>query len=92
MDIVNLIDKGKRFESLYAAPSILTGRFVACITNSTISEVKDAFTNPGRILVQNAEGLVVDKEYDDYSGFYSVDDTDKGIIVKLSREESANHE
>ena len=66
MDKVTLIDKNNEFMTRYAAPSVLTGRFVAAIIDSDTETITEAFTNPGRILVHNMDDLYADKTYEDY--------------------------
>ena len=89
MDMIILLDKGKQFESLYAAPSLLTGRFGACIVNSDMQTVIDAFSNPGRMLVHNIDDLYPDQEYDQYKSIYMLEDTERGIKIILTKGNNA---
>lgn len=67
MDKVTLIDKGIDFTARFAAPSILTGYFVAAIVDSNVEDVSSAFANPGRILVHNMEDHYSDVTYTGYT-------------------------
>ena len=85
MDKVTLLDKGLEFMTEYAAPSILTGRFVACVVGSDISTVQAAFTNPGTILVHNTEDLWADKTYTGYKTINRINEDGQNIIVVVER-------
>ena len=84
MDKLTLIDKGKEFMCNFAAPSVLTGRFVADIIDSDEETVRESFENPGDMLVHNMEGLYSDKTYSGYAGIYSltVGDSIRAVVNK----------
>lgn len=85
MDKVTLIEKDAEFMTQYAAPSILTGRFVACVVDSDLQTVQDAFTNPGTIHVHNMEGLWADKDYTGYTTINRISEADGEITVVVER-------
>ena len=85
MDRVTLMEKGLEFMTNFAAPSILTGRFVASVVNSSREAIEEAFTNPGNILVQNVEQLYADKVYSGYTSIGEIDEQPGAIIVKLEK-------
>lgn len=85
MDIVTIERTGNRVNCRYAAPSITTGYFVACVLAGTPESVEEEFTNPGTLYVHNAAGLVEDKEYTGYDRIVSVCETDKGIQIMLDK-------
>lgn len=72
MDKLTLVDNGMEFMCKFAAPSVLTGRFVADILDSNEECVREAFQNPGDMLVHNMEELYPDKTYKGYAGIYSL--------------------
>lgn len=83
MDKITLIDKEKEFMSRFAAPSVLTGYFVAAIVDSTADEIRDAFTLPGPILVHNMDDLFEDKTYSNYTNIREIKETEEEITVIL---------
>lgn len=85
MDIVTLTEKGVRFNAEYAAPSVLSGRFVACVADVAVEELRSAFTEPGPILVQSAEGLYADRVYTGYHRLYAIEESERGHIVKVQK-------
>jgi hypothetical protein len=85
MDIVTIERTSQQVNCRYAAPSITTGYFVACVLEETPETVVSEFTNPGTLYVHNAEGLVVDKAYTGYTRIVSVDQTDKGVLIMLDK-------
>lgn len=87
MDRITLPDKGMEFIAEFAAPSVLTGRFVASIINSDAETVREAFTAPGIIRVESVEGLYAPAEY---AGYDHLDELTEGvnILVKLSKGEN----
>lgn len=89
MDRVKLIDKEKEFMTRFAAPSILTGCFVAAIPDADMEEIEQAFTEPGDILVHNMEELYPDKIYNGYRRIRKIREQENEIIVILDKE--ANH-
>lgn len=86
MDMVTLIDKDKKYLCRYAAPSILTGRFVACVIGSTEESIREDFTNPGDIFVHNVENLYADKTYTGYTELDELRISDDDIKVILSKQ------
>lgn len=85
MDLVMLTEKEKEFMTRFAAPSVLTGRFVAAVIGSDRSEIEDAFTDPGDILVHNMDELYADKTYTGYRRIYSIMENPGEIIVTLDK-------
>lgn len=85
MDRITLPDKGVQFLADFAAPSVLTGRFVASIISGEVSAVRAAFTAPGDMLVENVEGLYAPKTYTGYD-LDEMQTREDRIIVKLSKE------
>lgn len=91
MDKVTLTEKGLVFMTRFAAPSILTGRFVAAVVGSNMESIVEAFTAPGEILVQNTEQLYDDKTYTGYRRIVEIGDGQgqDEIIIKLDKGEEA---
>lgn len=85
MDRITLPDKGLQFLADFAAPSVLTGRFVASIVHAEAETVRSAFTAPGEMLVENVEGLYAPKTYTGYD-LDELQERDDRTIVKLSKE------
>lgn len=90
MDRVTLLDKDLQFMTKFAAPSVLTGYFVACIVDSDRETIEEAFTEPGPILVQNVDSLFEDKTYTDYRRIREIREGISSIIVILDGEEPDN--
>ena len=90
MDRITLNDKEKEFMSKYAAPSVSTGRFVACVINSDVDTIREAFTDPGPILVHNMQGLYADQVYIGYTRINEIREEKDQIIVILDREVNEN--
>lgn len=88
MDHLMIPDKQKSFICKFAAPSVLTGRFVAYIYCMDADEIRDALTNPGTLVVENEHVGV--REYPGYTTVYSMDKQPDGYIVKLSKDGSDN--
>ena len=88
MDRITLLDKGVSFNTRFAAPSILTGYFVAAVLGSTVEEVTEAFTNPGNILVHNVADLYADATYTGYTRINEIRQQLDEIIVILDRGEN----
>lgn len=78
-------DKGVQFLADFAAPSVLTGRFVASIVRADVDTVRAAFTAPGDMLVESVEGLYAPKTYTGYD-LDEMQTREDRIIVKLSKE------
>lgn len=85
MDKITLTDKKLDFMSKYAAPSVLTGFFVACIINSDTDTIRNAFTSPGPILVHNVQKLYADNVYEGYTEINEIRENDDSIIVILDK-------
>lgn len=83
MDRITLIDKSIEFMTRFAAPSVLTGYFVAAVVDSDVDTIKDAFSNPGRILVHNMDDLYADQTYDQYKRINEIRESEREIIVIL---------
>lgn len=75
--------------SRYAAPSLSTGNFVACVVGSDLEAVQSAFENPGAMRVHNVDGLYPDQIYSGFSGIRSIRVTGDGITVTIYKE--GNH-
>lgn len=85
MDRVTLTQKDRQFMARFAAVSVLTGFFVACIEDSDRQEVETAFTDPGEILVHNMEELYADKTYTGYVHINEIRESGKEITVILDK-------
>lgn len=85
MDRVTLLDKNRVFMTKYAAPSVLTGFFVAAVTGTDRQTAEAAFTDPGRILVENTESLFAPKIYDGYTKINEIREQEDGVIIILER-------
>ena len=83
-----MIDKRLTFLAQYAAPSMSTGNFIACVVDSDIEAVRSAFSFPGAILVHNTEGLYSDAIYSGYSDIKRIHVSEEGIIVTVYKEEN----
>ena len=88
MDRITLIDKDVEFTTRFAAPSVLTGRFVAAVVDSDKETITEAFTDPGRILVHNMEDLYADKIYEEYTHINEIRNGGDEITVILDRGET----
>jgi len=83
MDLLSIPKKKKEYNCKFAAPSILTGRFVAYILSEDEEEIRETLTDPGTLIVYNEH--VVTKEYKGYKRIDSLEaQRDGGYIVKLS--------
>ena len=78
-------EKGLQFLADFAAPSVLTGRFVAAVIRADADAVRAAFTAPGDMLVESVEGLYAPKVYTGYD-LDEMQTREDRIIVKLSKE------
>lgn len=87
MDRVTLVDKEIVFNTRFAAPSILTGYFVAAIIDANREEIEEAFTNPGNILVEDMRGLVAPATYTGYKTINEIREGTNDITVILSKED-----
>ena len=90
MDKVTLTEKGMEFMTRYAAVSVLTGYFVAAVTDADKQTIMDAFTEPGSILVHNMEELYADKTYEGYRRINEIRESEKEITVILDKGEEDN--
>ena len=88
MDRITLIDKNKEFLTEFAAPSITTGRFVACVIGEEEATLRDAFTNPGKMLVHNVECLYEDKTYTGYGTIRRMTKNGDNWTIVLNKEAS----
>lgn len=80
-----MIDKSLQFLAAYAAPSVLTGRFVASIPGADAETVRAAFSCPGEMLVESVEGLYAPKTYTGYD-LSELREQPERIVVILSKE------
>lgn len=87
MDMLRLVNKDKEYLCRYAAPSVLTGRFVACVVDSTEESIREGFTDPGDIFVHNVENLYADKTYTGYTGIDEIRVSENDITVILGKQE-----
>lgn len=85
MDMLTLLKNDKKYLCKYAAPSILTGRFVACVVDSTEESIREDFENPGDIFVHNVENLYADKTYSGYTAIDEIRMTGNDITVLLRK-------
>ena len=90
MDRITLTEKKQEFMCRFAAPSILTGYFVAAVVGSDRETIEKAFTEPGPILVHNVEELYADKTYEGYRRINEIREAENGITVILDKEEPAD--
>ena len=82
MDVMMLPEKKAMYSCKYAAPSVLTGNFVAYIYEATEEEIRETLTDPGPIVVYNQ-----DTGSHTYSGYTTVDEIrpqEDGLIVILT--------
>ena len=85
MDLLSIPKKKKEYNCKFAAPSILTGRFVAYILDAEEEDIRETLTDPGTLIVYNEH--VITKEYEGYTKIDSLDpQREGGYIVKLSGE------
>ena len=87
MDRITLKEKKQEFMCRFAAVSILTGYFVAAVTDSDRETIEKAFTEPGQILVHNMGELYADKTYEGYRRINEIRETESEITVILDKEE-----
>ena len=85
MDKITLMDKEQEFMTRFAAPSVLTGYFVAAVVDSDRQTIEAAFTNPGRILVHNTDGLYDDEIYEGYTEINEIRENPNDITVLLDK-------
>ena len=88
MDRLTLVDKDLSFVTRYAAPSVLTGRFVACVVNSDRETLTEAFTDAGEIQVHNMDNLYADKSYIGFNYLAEIREDGDDLIIILSKEET----
>ena len=89
MDRITFLEKDNtELLTRFAAPSVLTGYFVAAVPNATVGEMEELFSDPGPMLVHNMEDLYDDKVY---TGFNHINEIREGlgeITVILDKEGS----
>ena len=90
MDRITLTEKKQDFMCRFAAPSILTGYFVAAVVGSDRETIEESFTEPGPILVHNVEELYADKTYEGYRRINEIREAESEITVILDKEEPAD--
>lgn len=90
MDRITLTEKMQEFMCRFAAVSVLTGYFVAAVTDSDRETIEKAFTEPGPIMVHNMEELYADKTYEGYRRINEIRETENEITVILDKEEPDN--
>ena len=88
MDLLKIPKKQKQFDCKFAAPSILTGRFVAYVYCTDEHEITNALDDPGLLIVENEHVGV--KEYAGYTALDSIDEQPDGFIVKMSKDGTDN--
>lgn len=86
MDRITLTEKNQEFMCRFAAMSVLTGYFVAAVTDSDRETIEKAFTEPGPILVHNMEELYADKTYEGYRRINEIREAENEITVILDKE------
>jgi hypothetical protein len=84
MDQLKIPEKNKEYTCRFAAPSILTGRFVAHILCKDGQELREVLTEPGKLYVYNVH--VGTKEYVGYRFIHSMEEQTDGFIVKLTKD------
>lgn len=92
MDRITLLKNGQVFMTDYAAPSVLTGRFVASIIDSSRDEIESAFADPSDIMVHNMEGLYADETYTGYRGIHEIRENGDRFVVILDKGEGNDGE
>ena len=97
MDRVTIQRSGTAVDCRYAAPSITTGRFIACVGHDQgygAEDLREMFTDPGDLSVHNLEGKYADKTYSGYTDVDEVREGEAADIVVLSRQpqEDENNE
>lgn len=90
MDRVRLPKKNQEFMCRFAAVSVLTGYFVAAVTDSDRETIEKEFTEPGPIMVHNMEELYADKTYEGYRRINEIRESENEITVILDKEEPDN--
>ena len=65
---------------------ILTGYFVASVIGATREQIKAAFTEPGDILVENAQALYETRTYTGYHYINEIREGQGEITVILTKE------
>jgi len=86
MDRITFRRNDAVFSATFAAPSVLTGNFVACVTGETEEAVRAAFTEPGTIHVEDLDGLIPAADYDGYRSVKSIDEDPDGLLVIVTKE------
>lgn len=87
MDRVTIGRTGLSIDCQYAAPSVLSGRFVACVGDDqglSPEQLREAFTDPGSITVHNIEEHYADKTYTNYTTVDEIRENEHDCIVLLS--------
>lgn len=85
MDKIIIKRTGEEFITQFAAPSILTGRFVALVVGSNVGTVERVFSDPGEMTVHNLDDQYADKTYTGYKGIHSMEERSDGILIKLNK-------
>ena len=85
MDRITFLDKGTDLMTRFAAPSVLTGYFVAAVPGATVEQMTEVFTDPGPMLVHNIENLYEDKTYTGYNHINEIREGSGEITVILDK-------
>lgn len=86
MDKIIFLEKNAELLTRFAAPSVLTGYFVAAVPGATVDQMTELFTNAGEMLVHNMDDLYADKVYTGYNHINEIREGSNEITVILDKE------
>lgn len=86
MDRITFLEKDNtELLTRFAAPSVLTGYFVAAVPNATVDEMEELFSDPGPMLVHNMDDLYGDKVYTGFNHINEIREVPGEITVILDK-------
>ena len=85
MDKITFLKTGAELMTKFAAPSVLTGYFVASVPDATVEQMRDLFTDPGPMRVHNMQNLYEDKIYTEYDQINEIRAGNDEIIIILQK-------
>ena len=85
MDKITFLKTGAELMATFAAPSVLTGYFVASVPDATVEQMRDLFTDPGPMRVHNMQNLYEDKIYTEYDQINEIRAGNDEIIIILQK-------
>lgn len=85
MDKIVFLEKNTEILTRFAAPSVLTGYFVAAVPGATVEQMTELFTDPGAMLVHNMDELYEDKVYTGYNHINELRESPEEITVILDK-------